>query len=439
MIENLRSRLLDELGALVDQLESDLQERQEWAATGHTRVTQRPAFAKKYVTKHHYIYRGRDEKVDVRLRSLEFKEGLTRETRMCIREISQTYNDKITEELARIKATFDRQFKENPLFQDLAPGDMELIMEGHKKECTSAERRIRMKLGVELETVRCSKIRTEKPKVRISLSDARKEQQEQRDRAELKLTTAIVREENRMRLAFEEYVSSKMNDCTITLDEVAVLRQENEAEVRKVALRKTSSFVADRERDDRMRRAKWLEYYCPIEAEVHSKLLAGYRDGMANVESYSVPQIEWSRALAELDGLFIQSEENWDQFAEAAVLYWASIALPKRRKKYDRIISRYATMYLSEEELDMNTDRESASTVFSGRVAELRTKRDELLCKVLSLDAYISSQFRIGKDLPLFDPKKKSELKVDYAIKREEMKPHYISRDHAFAALSWEN
>jgi hypothetical protein len=382
MLERMKDNALEALERLCDTLQRDVDERQEWLASDNEAYV-KPEFSHKHTRRMMDTYHKRDSVCDSKIDLTEDREDLTQEARDKIYYLQKELRETIDTELQVLDDKLNEQFKTNKMFMNLTQDENDTIMEGHKKQKTSFEKRTRAEMSKRIEKIRnCPHSR------QLRYSERCSEQlrlKEQRDKEEIKFCIELAIEENRLLLQFEKYVKSLTPEDGITDEDIDEFRANHVKDVDKILEDKKRAFNATRERRDRMNEGKWLERCGQIDIEARDKLLASYTLRMDSSKVQEVSSVEWYRGLRDVDSTFVQSMDNWEQFMEIAIQYWCCLALPRRRAKWDRIICRYATLFISREakmvqEIDIS---------FNKKIRELREKRDALLLEVLKLDEQV--------------------------------------------------
>lgn len=387
MLEELKSSNLEEVESMIDVLQADIDERKAWL-TMLSVPDSKIEFLHKYTRRSIEAFHGRDRRADARLDNAQDKEELTPEAKKEIQALKREMNDIIAIELYNLDIQLEEQFETNEEFIKMGYCDRAAVLADHKRNRINTERRLRTIMNRRIDKINAAP--SSRTRDRRDKNSWARIVKERRDKEEIRFCLHLIAEEKRMLLEFESYMATEVLEEPVSESDIIEFREEHSQNVARSIDAERKIFYDNRARRDRMARARHLEIIEKEEdADLTEKrsLLSYYSTKMEEVVPQSEPTIEWYRALRELDALFIENLDNWKQFIDIAVHYWLCLAKPRRRRKWDRIISRYATLSLEgsivvpEEDVSYNT-----------AIRLLRDRRDRLVSEILLLDERVRSR-----------------------------------------------
>lgn len=424
MLEELRATAVDDLEALLDVLERDAEQRREWLGISCDTRMERPEFMHKYTARTRTLFLERDKKVEAKIDNAEDDAELTTEAKEEIKSLREQMQAAIRSQTAAVIAEFEKQFQVNPMFQGFTSEDRALVCEANKKDCAGVERRIRAEYTVEIDKVRCS-LTSRTRSSYYEKSAWNRLRRERRDREEIASCIALLAKERKLTADFEAGMKQRWkNDEEMTEAKESDARAVHLAELEKRRRDHKIEYAACRERKDRMGNARYIRARYPEceETDEHHALIRVYRLAMEKAYVTDRSTMEWERAVQEIDCAFIIACANgeWKAFIENVVVYWSCLAMPQRRRKWNRIITRYALLFLDYNLRSMRVVDVSHNT----KMRELRDRRDDLLECILNMDQDI--KIRIGRarreKIKIEKPMRALpvEVMVDYTIKAPE-------------------
>lgn len=420
--------------ALIDVLEQDAEQRREWLSVSQAG---KPEFMHKYTARSRAVFHERDKKVEAKIDTAEDDAELTSEAKEEIRSLRAEMQREIASQTSLVVQEFEKQFKVNPMFQGLTSEDHAHVCEANKRDCAGVERRIRADYTKKIERVRCALTsRTESS--RYEKSAWNRMRRERRDREEIASCIELLAKEKKEIAEFEAGMQRRWESNKEMTEEDERKDREAHAKDLENAIRgHKADYIADRERKDRMGNARYIQLCHPEREETteYYALIHVYRRDMQSAYDLDNSTLTWDRAVLCIDTAFTHAcmspstpDKAWEEFIYNVVCYWTCLAMPNRRQKWNRIIRRYALLFLDH---NLRTMR-PVDVSHNAKMRELRAKRDDLLESILDMDQDIRA--KIGRSRREKMKKEKTvkmpalEVDTDFRVRASEPEPKMANR-----------
>jgi hypothetical protein len=439
-----KSIVADKLRATVDELTTNLKERQDWLSCCQG-GEKRPKFSKKYTCRYMPSMLKKDEKDEKRISTREKKDiyaDLPSQVLLDIEKVRKDTATAIKNERARLDKLFNLQLTTNPLFRNISTEYLNIAKEDHALSCNNYEKRayIEMENTIqkliidsqvfnELEKAerreklqeqrknkptttttvkRTRTIRTDKTtKTNIKSDNEASNKDDKISDIDLKFREKqkqfdkeLFEERKMLSDKFETYVES-LKQRGYNAEQIEFCRLDNEKSIDKAISTKSKAFDADIARKKRIYKAKLALDDINADKNKIKELnikIDKYNEHIESCKTQSKPTVDWKRTIRDIDSIYTNGSLEWDDFVVAVCKYWTFLADPEKKTKFDELVNLYAILTLIE--------KDNSHSQIDEEIEYLKNKRNELYIKIKDSDAQIKA---ISK------PKIKTKVKSEEA------------------------